>query len=85
MRRKMLPGVFLLLTLAVATSIDALAVGLSFAFMEVDITLVCSVIGVVAFIAATVYSQRKWAFEVMDILEATALLPGGSIIVSSCL
>ena len=45
---------FLLLTLAVATSIDALAVGLSFAFMEVDITLVCSVIGVVAFTASTI-------------------------------
>ncbi len=45
---------FLLFTLAVATSIDALAVGLSFAFMEVDITLVCSVIGVVAFTAATI-------------------------------
>lgn len=44
----------LLLTLAVATSIDALAVGLSFAFVEVDITLVCSVIGVVAFTATTI-------------------------------
>jgi putative Mn2+ efflux pump MntP len=42
---------FLLLTLA--TSIDALAVGLSFAFMEVGIPLACSVIGTVAFVAAT--------------------------------
>jgi putative Mn2+ efflux pump MntP len=37
-----------LLTLAVATSIDALAVGLSFAFVKVNIALACSVIGVVA-------------------------------------
>lgn len=38
-----------LLTLAAATSIDALAVGLSFAFLRVNIALACSVIGVVAF------------------------------------
>ena len=44
---------FLLLTLAIATSIDALAVGLSFAFVEVDIALACSVIGIVASAAAT--------------------------------
>ncbi len=45
---------FLLLTLAVATSIDALAVGLSFAFMEVDITVASLAIGVVAFIATAI-------------------------------
>jgi putative Mn2+ efflux pump MntP len=39
----------LLVTMAVATSIDALAVGLSFAFLEVNIAIVCSVIGVIAF------------------------------------
>ena len=39
----------LLLTLAVATSIDALAVGLTFAFLEVNIAIACSIIGVVAF------------------------------------
>jgi putative Mn2+ efflux pump MntP len=38
-----------LLTLAAATSIDALAVGLSFAFLRVNIALASSVIGVVAF------------------------------------
>ena len=36
-------------TLAVATSIDALAVGLTFAFLEVNIIIACSIIGVVAF------------------------------------
>ena len=44
----------LLLTLSVATSIDALAVGLTFAFLEVDITLASSTIGVVAFVATAV-------------------------------
>lgn len=39
----------LLLTLSIATSIDALAVGLSFAFLDVDIALASSVIGAVAF------------------------------------
>ena len=39
----------LLLTLALATSIDALAVGLTFAFLRVNIWLACSTIGVMAF------------------------------------
>lgn len=39
----------LLLTLSVATSIDALAVGLSFAFVDVDIVPTCVTIGVVSF------------------------------------
>ena len=42
---------FLLLTLAVATSIDALAVGLTFAFIEVDIIVAGLTIGLVAFFA----------------------------------
>jgi putative Mn2+ efflux pump MntP len=39
-----------LLVLSVATSIDALAVGLSFAFLEVSIAIASPTIGVVAFI-----------------------------------
>lgn len=39
----------LLLTLSVATSIDALAVGLSFAFVDVDIVPTCVTIGAVSF------------------------------------
>jgi len=42
---------WMLLTLAVATSIDALAVGLSLAFIEVHIAVASIIIGVVAFIA----------------------------------
>ncbi len=45
---------FLLLTLAVATSIDALAVGLTFAFIKVDIMVASLTIGAVAFIATTI-------------------------------
>ena len=40
---------FTLIGLAVATSIDALAVGLSFAFLHVNILMACLVIGLVAF------------------------------------
>lgn len=40
----------LLLTLSVATSIDALAVGLSFAFLTVNIVMASSTIGVTAFV-----------------------------------
>jgi putative Mn2+ efflux pump MntP len=39
---------FLLLTLSIATSIDALAVGLSFAFLNVNIAVASPVIGTVA-------------------------------------
>jgi len=45
---------FLLITLAVATSIDALAVGLTFAFIEVNITLAVSIIGITAFLVTVV-------------------------------
>ncbi|SBW12586.1 putative manganese efflux pump MntP [uncultured Eubacteriales bacterium] len=43
-----------LVVLAVATSIDALAVGVSMAFMDVNILLSAAVIGVVAFILSVV-------------------------------
>ena len=39
-----------LLTLAIATSIDALAVGLTFAFLQISIALASSTIGIIAFI-----------------------------------
>lgn len=45
---------WLLLTLSVATSIDALAVGLSFAFMEISIAVASLTIAVVAFVATTI-------------------------------
>jgi putative Mn2+ efflux pump MntP len=45
---------FMLITMAVATSIDALAVGLSFGFLNVNIALASTIIGVVAFLATIV-------------------------------
>lgn len=44
----------LLLTLSIATSIDALAVGLSFAFLKVNIALASPTIGVVAFVVTAI-------------------------------
>jgi putative Mn2+ efflux pump MntP len=43
-------GWLTLLALSIATSIDALAVGLSFAFLEVDIAVASATIGITAFI-----------------------------------
>ena len=43
-----------LMMLAVATSIDALAVGVSMAFMKVDIAVAAAVIGLVAFVLSVV-------------------------------
>ena len=45
---------FLLLTLSIATSIDALAVGLYFAFLRVNIALASPTIGVVAFLVTVI-------------------------------
>jgi len=44
----------LLITLSIATSIDALAVGLSFAFMNVNIAVASPIIGAVAFVITTI-------------------------------
>jgi len=45
---------FLLLTLSVATSIDALAVGLTFAFMKINIVVASLTIGVVASVVTAI-------------------------------
>jgi manganese efflux pump family protein len=42
---------WLLITLSLATSIDALAAGLTFAFIEINIAAASTIIGVVAFLA----------------------------------
>jgi len=51
----------ILLTLSVATSIDAFAVGLSFAFLEVNIAVASATIGIIAFIITAIgfYLGRK--------------------------
>ena len=43
-----------MLLLAIATSIDALAVGISFAVIETDIITACTIIGLVAFVLSCV-------------------------------
>jgi putative Mn2+ efflux pump MntP len=54
-------GIGLLLTLSVATSIDALAVGLSFSFLRIAIVVPALVVGIVAFALSFlgVYLGRK--------------------------
>lgn len=70
---------WLLLTLAVATSIDAFAVGLSFAFLQVDIVLANATIGLVAFtIAAAGFLLGKKAGKLAG---RRAGLIGGIILV----
>ena len=45
---------FILLTLSIATSIDALAVGLSFAFLNVNITLAVLTIGLISLMVTAI-------------------------------
>jgi len=70
----------MLLGLAVATSIDALAMGLVFAFAKVNLLLACSVIGIVAF-AMTIlgYTLGK---KMGSYLGKYAELAGGTILVA---
>ncbi len=69
----------LLLILSVATSIDALAVGLSFAFLKVNIALASSMIGAIAFTVTAVgfLSARKAG----KLLGKRAELVGGMILI----
>jgi putative Mn2+ efflux pump MntP len=70
----------LLITLAIATSIDALAVGLSFAFLKVNIAIACSVIGLIAFgitIAGFMLGKR-----VKSVFGKYAEVVGGIILIA---
>jgi putative Mn2+ efflux pump MntP len=78
----------LLVTLAIATSIDALAIGLTFAFLKVNIALAVTLIGIVAFlvtIMSFVLGKRlgklagKWA----EVIGGLILLAIGVRIVLS--
>lgn len=69
-----------LLVLAVATSIDALAVGVSMAFMpEVNVPLACVVIGVVAFALSVVGGLL--GKRLGDLLQKRAELIGGLVLI----
>ena len=68
-----------LLTLSVATSIDALAVGLSFALLKLNILICAAIIGVVAF---SVTVMGCWlGRRASVIIGRWALLAGGIILI----
>jgi len=70
---------WLLVTLAVATSIDALAVGLSFAFLQVNLPLASITIGVTAFlITFTGFFAGK---KLGEIVGKRAEIIGGIILI----
>lgn len=68
----------MILVLSIATSIDALAVGISFAFLHVNIVLAISIIGVSTFLLSfiAVYLGHKLG----DVLEKYAGMLGGCIL-----
>ena len=69
-----------LLTLAVATSIDALAVGLSFAFLHINIWIAAAIIGAVAF---SVTAVSYWLGRKVKVwIGRWALLLGAIILVA---
>ena len=68
-----------MLILAVATSIDALAVGITFAFLKVNIVLAISLIGIVTFIISVVGVKIGDMFG--DKYEKKAEFTGGIILI----
>ena len=68
-----------LLVLAVATSIDALAVGITFAFLKVKILPAISLVGVVTFVIsyAGVFIGHRWGSR----LKTKAELAGGIVLI----
>ena len=69
----------LLLILAVATSIDALAVGVTFAFLNVDIYKSCAIIGIITFLLSWigVYLGKKVGHH----FEGSMEIIGGVILI----
>lgn len=68
-----------MLPLAVATSIDALAVGITFAFLQVNIIAACLIIGVITFIISVAGVAIGNAFGAR--FKAKAEFAGGAILV----
>ena len=68
-----------LVTLAIATSIDALAVGLSFALLKINIVIAAGIIGLVAF---SISAFSFWlGRKVSALVGRWALLAGGIILI----
>ena len=70
----------LLITLSIATSIDALAVGLSFAFLSVNIALASPIIGVVAFVVTII--GFKLGKKASKLIGKRAEIIGGIILLA---
>lgn len=68
-----------MLVLAVATSIDALAVGITFAFLRVNVILSVAIIGIVTFIISICGVKIGNVFG--DKYEAKAEIAGGAILI----
>ena len=68
-----------MVVLAVATSIDALAVGVTFAFLNVNLILAISIIGVLTFIISLLGVKIGNVFG--DKFEKKAELAGGIILI----
>lgn len=68
-----------LFIMAIATSIDALAVGVTFSFMEVNIFLAVSVIGIVTFVLSAIAVFIGNIFGVR--FRTIAQVAGGAILV----
>ena len=68
-----------MIVLAVATSIDALAVGVTFAFLNVNIMLAISLIGIITFIISMIGVKIGNVFG--DKYETKAELAGGFILI----
>ena len=68
-----------MLILSIATSIDALAVGITFAFFNVNLVLAISLIGIITFILSIVGTKIGNRFG--DKYERKAELVGGIILV----
>jgi putative Mn2+ efflux pump MntP len=68
-----------LITLGIATSIDAMAIGVTFAFLQTDIYTAASVIGLVTFVlcVAAIYIGKKLG----SFLESKAEMLGGLILI----
>ena len=68
-----------MLTLAVATSIDALAIGVTFAFLKVSIIPAVSIIGLITFVCCFIGVKLGSAFG--EKLKSKAEIMGGVMLI----
>ena len=68
-----------MLILSIATSIDALAVGITFAFLKVDLILAVTLIGIITFILSVLGTKIGNRFG--DKYKSRAELVGGIILI----